>query len=200
MSDKGIIKPSAEVERLSESAKEHASDAKAENTKRAYRADWHKFEEWSAVNEVSPIPATPEVVAAYVAHLAETGYKPASIDRALVSISEAHKLAGFYPSPTSTAAVRETLKGVKRKLMTAQRQAAPLLVEHLRRIVEVLPVDLGGTRDRAVLLVGFAGGFRRSELVSLDVEHVAYVPKGIVITLPRSKAVSYTHLRAHETS
>jgi integrase len=187
MADTHIVTPSAEVERLFESAKEHASDAKAENTKRAYRSDWRQFEEWSAGLHVSPLPATPEVTAAYVTHLAEMGRKPSSIDRALVAISQAHKLAGYNPSPTASVAVHETLKGIRRKLRTAQRQAAPLLVGHIRRIVELLPDNLSGIRDRAVLLVGFAGGFRRSELVGLDIEHITYVPEGFVITLTSSK-------------
>jgi site-specific recombinase XerD len=187
MSETGIIEPSTEVERLFESAKKHASYAKSENTKKAYRSDWRQFEEWAAEHQVEQLPAKPEAVAAYVVHLAEQGRKPASIERALVAISQAHKLAGFYPSPTSSAAVLETFKGIRRQMKTAQRQAAPLLVEHLRRIVEVLPDNLAGTRDRALLLLGFAGGFRRSELVGLDVEHIASVPEGIVVTLTRSK-------------
>jgi site-specific recombinase XerD len=172
---------------LVDRAKVRAAEAKSKNTKRAYRSDWKSFETWCIGNSVAALPAAPEVVAAYVTHLAEVGRKTSSIDRALVSISQAHKMSGHNPSPTSSAAVRETLKGIKRHLGTAPNQKAPLLVEHLTRIVELLGDSLKDKRDKALLLVGFAGGFRRSELVALDLEHVEFVAQGAVINLIRSK-------------
>ena len=103
-----------------------------------------------------------------------------------MAISQAHKMAN-YDSPTSNAAVRETLKGYKRQVGTAPNQKAPLTVEHLRRMLESLPNSLIGSRDRALLLLGFAGGFRRSEIVGLDIDDIEFVPRGMVVTLRRSK-------------
>ena len=162
-------------------------DAKASATKKAYAGDWTRFTEWCRENSAEALPAQPTVIGAYVAHLAQIGRKPATIGRVLVSISQAHKLAGFVPSPTSSAAVQETLKGVRRSLGVAQRQVSPLVVEHLRRLVAELPSSLIGLRDRALLLVGFASALRRSELVSLTVADLEDVPEGLVILLRKSK-------------
>ncbi len=175
-----------ELARLFNGAKDYAANAKSESTRRAYRADWARFTEWCEVCKVAPLPAEPGVIASYVVHLAELGRKPSSIDRALVAISQAHKMAR-HDSPTATAAVRETLKGYKRQVGTAQEQKTPVEIEHLRRMLEVLPDSMIGARDGALLLIGFAGGFRRSEIVGLDVADVEFVSKGAVVTLRRSK-------------
>ncbi|MCK9463743.1 MAG: hypothetical protein M0R80_29335, partial [Proteobacteria bacterium] len=114
---------------LVEAAKDFATDAKAGATKKAYAGDWARFEDWCQENGAVALPAQPTVIGAYVAHLAQIGRKAATIERALVSISQAHKLAGITPSPTSSAAVQETLKGVRRSLGVAQRQVSPLVVE-----------------------------------------------------------------------
>ncbi len=177
---------SNELTRLFNGAKDYAANAKSESTRRAYRADWARFTNWSEDCDVAPLPAEPGVVASYVVHLAELGRKPSSIDRALVAISQAHKMAG-HDSPTAAAAVRETLKGYKRQVGTAQEQKTPVEIEHLRRMLEVLPDSLIGARDRALLLIGFAGGFRRSEIIGLDVADVEFVSKGAIVTLRRSK-------------
>ena len=172
---------------LVEAAKDFAGDAKAGATKKAYAGDWERFTAWCQENRAVELPARPTVIGAYVAHLAQIGRKAATIERALVSISQAHKLAGITPSPTSSAAVQETLKGVRRSLGVAQRQVSPLVVEHLRRLVTELPSSLIGLRDRAVLLVGFASALRRSELVSLAVADIEDVPEGLVLMVRRSK-------------
>ncbi|MCK9464121.1 MAG: site-specific integrase [Proteobacteria bacterium] len=172
---------------LVDAAKSFAVDAKAAATRKAYAGDWARFKDWCRESGAEPLPARPEIIAAYVAHLAQIGRKPATIGRVLVSISQAHKLAGITPSPTSSAAVQETLKGVRRSLGVAQRQVSPLVVEHLRRLVAESPSSLIGFRDRALLLVGFATAMRRSELVSLTVADLEDVPEGLVVHLRKSK-------------
>ncbi len=167
-------------------AKAFASMAKSPKTCKEYNNDWNRFSDWTETNDIEPLPASPENIAAYIVHLDRQGRKPSGIERVLVSISQAHKLAG-YNSPTSSAAVRETLKGIKRERGTAPTQKAPLCVSHLRRLLETLPDNLLGKRDRALLLTGFAGAFRRSELVALNVDDLEEVPEGFIITIRRSK-------------
>lgn len=171
---------------LIEAAKEYAKEAKSKATRRAYKTDWNAFLSWCDDIGREPLPATADTIAAYIVHLDEQNRKPATIDRVLVSISQAHKLKGLE-SPTSSPAVRETLKGIKRARGTRQRRAKPLTVQHIRRLVEAAQDTPQGVRDRALLLVGFAGGFRRSELVSIDLEHIEESPAGLTITLPRAK-------------
>ena len=161
--------------------------AKAESTRRAYRADWSHFEAWSRQHSLAALPATPETVALYITDLAAS-HKPATLRRRLTVISRAHQAAG-HPSPASMqqALVSETLKGIRRTLGTAQAGKRPLYTEQVRAMIRALPENLQGLRDRALLLIGFAGGFRRSELAGLAVEDIADEKDGLVITLHRSK-------------
>jgi integrase len=152
----------------------------SEATKRAYRADVLAF-----LSRGGSIPATQVQVARYLAALAEE-LSPVTLQRRAVAIGKAHVVQG-YADPTKDEHVRATLRGIRRLHGRPQRQAAPLLREDLLAVVDALPDSLMGVRDRALLLVGFAGGFRRSELVGLDVEDVAFVPDGLLVTLRRSK-------------
>jgi integrase len=112
--------------------------------------------------------------------------KVAGLTLALAAISQVHKAAGFA-SPRGAAEVQEVMKGIRRSLGVAQVQKAPILLSDLRAMVEALPIGLAGLRDRALLLVGFAGAFRRSELVALDIRDVNFAPEGLEVTLRRSK-------------
>jgi integrase len=167
-------------------AGEYAKAARAPSTKRAYAADMRAFVTWCEGIGASSLPAQPEIVALYLAHLADEGSAVATIDRALVAISQAHKLAGFA-SPRSEILVREVHRGIRRTLGRAQRRAKPIMPKALREIVTALPSGLLGTRDRALLLVGFASALRRSELVALDVEDLVADDAGIVLRVRRSK-------------
>jgi integrase len=132
-----------------------------------------------------PLPAAAESVAAYIAECA--GHlKPGSIQRILNAIAEAHKAAG-RDSPTHTAIVRNTMKGIRRTLGTAPVQKAPTLTDDIRDMVDATEAGTIGARDRALILLGFAGAFRRSELVGLDVEDCAFLKDGLTVTLRRSK-------------
>jgi site-specific recombinase XerD len=159
--------------------------SKAENTLRGYTADWRDFCVWSDVHGLAPLPATPESVAAYIAECAGR-LKVGSIQRRLNAISEAHKAVGLE-SPTASPQVRNVIKGIRRTHGTAPAQKAPALTDDIRAMVRVTGSQLIGIRDRALILLGFAGAFRRSELVALDVEDCSFGKDGLTVTLRRSK-------------
>jgi site-specific recombinase XerD len=175
------------VRLLQQQAEEFVRAAKAPSTLRAYRSDWNHFTRWCAQHTLCPLPASPETIALYLAALAAT-HRPATITRRLTAITKAHQIGG-HPSPATMQqpAVSETLKGIRRTLGTAQLTKTPLLTADIRRMVNGLPDTLAGRRDRALLLLGFAGGFRRSELAALNVDDVQSTDDGLVIKLRRSK-------------
>jgi site-specific recombinase XerD len=168
-----------------EQAREFARQSKAENTLRGYRADWRNFCAWCESHALSPLPATPETVAAYIAECAGR-LKVGSIQRRLNAIAEAHKATGLG-SPTSTGMVRNTLKGIRRALGTATAPKAPTLTDDIRAMVDATDAGIIGARDRALMLLGFAGAFRRSELVGLDITDCVFGKDGLTVTLRRSK-------------
>ena len=165
---------------LSEVVRGYVQDAISPNTRRAYKSDLAHFEEWGG-----SIPATKEVVAAYLAdHAGKLAI--ATLQRRLASISTAHGAKGLE-SPTASKLVQTTLRGIRKRHGKPQKQAKPLLVEDLFRIMPLLGDGVKDTRDRALLLIGFAGGFRRSELVGLNVEDIETVRQGLIVTITRSK-------------
>src|ERR1700728_843303 len=168
-----------------EQVREFIRASKAENTLRGYSADWRDFCAWSEAHGLSPLPACPEAVAAYFAECAGR-LKVGSIQRRLNAIAEAHKATGL-DSPTSAGMVRNTLKGIRRTLGTAARPKSPTLTDDIRAMVDATDAGLIGARDRALLLLGFAGAFRRSELVGLDIADCAFGKDGLTVTLRRSK-------------
>lgn len=152
----------------------------SDGSKRAYRADMRHFEASGR-----SIPCSPEGLAAYLADMAAT-HAVATIQRRIAGIAKAHRTAGF-PDPTKSEIVQATLRGIRRTLGMAQREAAALQRDDLFAALAAMgnrPIDV---RDKALLLVGFAGAFRRSELVGLDCADVEHVRQGIVIHLLRSK-------------
>jgi site-specific recombinase XerD len=174
------------VEPLRDQVREYVRASRAENTLRGYQSDWRDFCAWCESRGcLSPLPAAAESVAAYIAECA--GHlKPGSIQRRLNAIAEAHKAAGIE-SPTHAAIVCNTLKGIRRTLGTAPAQKTAALTDDVRAMVDATDVGIIGARDRALILLGFAGAFRRSELVRLDVEDCAFGKDGLTVTLRRSK-------------
>jgi site-specific recombinase XerD len=176
----------AEIAALETLLGECLADSVAPNTARAYQSDWRHFTTWCDGRGFAALPASPEAVAYYVAAFRET-LAPATLTRRVSAIASAHGAAGF-DTPTHAALVRRALSGARRRKGTAPDRKAPVTENDLREITAAhLPTGAKGARDAALLLVGFFGGFRRSELVGIDVEHVAFVGEGAVITLPRSK-------------
>ena len=170
---------------VAESAKVYASRARSANTNRAYRSDWHDFQVWCESHCLSSLPTEPATVALYLS--AKAGrLKTATLARRLTAIGQAHLLAGM-PLDMRHTVIRETWKGIRNTYGTAQRAKRPLLTEDLRLLVGLLPDTLLGIRDRALLLLGFSGAFRRSELVGLDIEHLSFCREGLTVLLERSK-------------
>jgi len=166
-------------------AREFLRSAKAENTRRAYRADWAHFASWCQRRGREVLPASAETLIFYLTELAAT-HTAASLTRRISAISQAHQAAGFS-SPTREAAVRGVMSGIRRAKGTAAKSKKPVLVADLECMLAGLPDNLLGCRDRALLLAGFAGAFRRSELVALDWEDIEFGKEGLVITVRRSK-------------
>ena len=153
--------------------------ARSESTRVAYAADLEKFRRWGG-----RVPCTPNMVARFLAAHAETS-ACATLGRVLAAINYAHRQKGVE-SPTQSERVRATMMGIRRTHRRPQRRAAPLLREDLRRRVKTAE-GVRGRRDRAMLLLGFAGGFRAAEIVGLDVGDVEFVRSGMVVRLRRSK-------------
>jgi site-specific recombinase XerD len=175
----------AEPSPLPSQVREFIRASKAENTLRGYRSDWREFCQWCEGRSVGPLPARPETVAAYIAECA-SHLKVGSIQRRLNAIAEAHKAVGL-DSPTHAPIVTNTMKGIRRTLGTAPDQKAAALTDDIRAMVEVTSQGIIGVRDRALILLGFAGAFRRSELVRLDLEDCSFGQDGLTLTLRRSK-------------
>lgn len=178
----------AELERLIRTANQFIHSAKAPATLRAYQSDWHNFEAWCNQHRLTPLPATPQTVALYMADSAAT-VKSGTITRRLTSITKAHQAAGFNDSPASTRhmVVGETLKGIRRTIGTAQKGKDPLLTADIRKIVSACPDSLLGLRDRALTLTGFSGGFRRSELARIQFNELTFGKNGVIVEVPTSK-------------
>jgi len=168
-----------------EKVREYVRASKAENTLRGYKADWRDFCAWTEAHGLSPLPATSETVAAYIADCAGR-LKVGSIQRRINAIAEAHKAAGLEP-PTHAPIVVNTMKGIRRTLRTAPTQKTAALTADIRAMIDATDAGAIGLRDRALILLGFAGAFRRSELVELDFEDCAFGKDGLVVTLRHSK-------------
>ena len=165
---------------LSQDVSRYVRDSMSDNTLRAYLSDLRHFESWGAA-----IPATDVTLADYLAAYAGK-LSTATLARRLASISKAHASRGL-PNPVKSELVRATMRGIRRTHGTAQRQAKPLVKEDLFAVLGAMGEGLKDARDRALLLVGFAGGFRRSELVAINVTDIDHVRQGIVVTIRRSK-------------
>ncbi len=159
---------------------------KSAATRRAYRSDFDLFRAWCERERVTALPALPETVAAFLAAEAKRGISAATITRRAAAIRHAHKLAGHEP-PTNSEAVKATVRGIRRTLGAAGKRKTPILAETVRAMAENAPAGLKGLRDRALLLLGFAGAFRRSEIVALDVADLEETEDGFRIAIRRSK-------------
>jgi site-specific recombinase XerD len=180
------VAPSVAVARLVSEAEAFASASMAPATRRAYASDLAAFGGWCRGLGLEPLPAAPGIVAAYLGHLASEGRKASTITRAAAAIATAHKAAGLA-SPTASAEVTRTLQGIRRTIGCAPRRVAPLEVADLRRMAAVCGEGLQAVRDRALLVVAWAGAFRRSEVVGLEVADLDWCRDGVVVTLRRSK-------------
>ena len=155
-------------------------DSLAANTRRAYRFDLQHFEEWGG-----RIPCDAHVLASYLAENAGR-LAVATLVRRVAAITRAHEALN-YTSPARSDLVRATLRGIRRQFGVRQQEAKPLLRDDLFRVLDAIGDGMKDARDRALLLVGFAGGLRRSEIVGLNAADIETVRQGLIIHLRRSK-------------
>lgn len=160
-----------------------AADAPA--TLRAYASDVENFETWCKRSGLAAFPATPEVVGAYLAAAGE-GYAMQTLRRRVAAIARASGVAG-HPLDTKHPSIRETLRGIGRTHGSRGRRAAALTTAELKSLSRACDASLTGDRDRALLLVGFAGALRRSELVALDADKLTWFDDGVRLLLEKSK-------------
>jgi len=179
------LSPSTSLCPSLDQVREYIRASKAENTLRGYQSDWRAFCAWCESRALRPLPANPETVAAFIAECAST-LKVGSVQRRLNALAEAHKAMGLE-SPTHNATVRNTMKGIRRTKGVAPAQKTAALTADIRTMVDAADAGTIGARDRALILLGFAGAFRRSELVGLDVDDCAFGKDGLTVTLRRSK-------------
>ena len=173
---------------LLDAARAYIEAAKATNTRRAYRAQWTLFSAWCEAHQRASLPAEPAAVALYLVERVRAGRKVATLAQAIAAIRAAHRDAGLT-DPAASPEVRAIWEGIRRTHGVAQRRATPLTAPSIQAVVASLPGgSLRAMRDRALLLLGFAGAFRRSELVALDVSDVAFdLARGLNVTVRRSK-------------
>ncbi len=171
-----------------DAARHYAQKSKAASTWRAYASDWRIFEQWCDAAELVALPADPHTVCLFLARQAARGIQPATLRRRLAAIRMVHRGANL-PSPHDAVAVAEVLSGIFRDVGVAPVQKAPAVAEDVRRMADACDIDSKmGLRDRAVLLFGFAGAFRRSELVALtSVDLIDHADKGVEVIIRRSK-------------
>ena len=168
------------------SAVRFADAAKAAHTRRAYAADWADFSRWTAARDAAPLPCPPGLLCGYLAALADAGRSAATITRRAAAIAYMHHAGGF-DAPNASPAVREVLRGIRHTLGTAPRTKTPATAELVVRMLTACPETLIGTRDKALLAFGFAGAFRRSELLALEVADLTETPDGLRVVIRRSK-------------
>lgn len=172
-------------------AANYARQALAPATLKAYAADWAEFSAWCQQRNATALPADPTTVAAYLASIA-VSHARSTLRRRLVAIGRAHRMKGVAWA-ASHPAIRDTLSGIFRRHGVPQRRAAAIGTAELRKLVATCDTDLAGQRDRALLLLGFAGALRRSELVAVQREHISFTPDGMKLLIPRAKSDQEGH-------
>ena len=179
-----------DLKALQEETLLNLQSSKANNTVRAYKSDFRDFGLFCAQNGFKSLPSEPKIVSLYLTHLSTKEIKMSTLKRRLVSIGVIHKLKGHYLD-TKHPIIIENIMGIKRRKGSLQKGKKPLLINNLKLIINVIDEynsqDLKKFRDRSIILMGFSGGFRRNEIVSLDYDDLDFVFEGLKINLKRSK-------------
>jgi len=179
-----------DIKALQEETLKNLQSSKANNTVRAYRSDFKDFGLFCVQNGFKNLPSDPKIVSLYLTHLSTKEVKLSTIKRRLVSIGVIHKMKGHYLD-TKHPVIIENLMGIKRRKGIVQKGKKPILINDLKKIIEVINKqdvgDIKKLRDQSIILTGFSGGFRRNEIVSLDYEDLDFVYEGVKITVKKSK-------------
>ena len=179
-----------DIKALKEETIINLQNSKANNTIRAYKSDFNDFGLFCAQNGFKSLPSEPKIVSLYLTHLSTKDIKMSTLKRRLVSIGIVHKLKGHYLD-TKHPSIIENIMGIKRRKGSIQKGKKPLLINDLKSIINAIDKqkneEIKKIRDRSIILIGFSGGFRRNEIVSLDLEDLDFVPEGIKITIKKSK-------------
>jgi len=180
----------SELKKLKEETLLNLKNSKAHNTVRAYKSDFNDFGLFCAQNGFKSLPSEPKIVSLYLTYLSTKEAKISTIKRRLVSIGVIHKTKGHYLD-TKHPIIIENLMGIKRRKGIAQKGKKPLLINDLKLLIDIINQqkieDIKKLRDKSIILIGFSGGFRRNEIVSLDVEDLEFVFEGLKITVRKSK-------------
>ena len=178
-----------DLKSLHEATLNNLKNSKANNTLRAYKSDFKDFGTFCAKHGLNSLPSEPRIVSLYITHLSKKS-KISTLRRRLVAISMVHKLKGYYLD-TKDPIITENLLGIRRVKGSIQKGKKPILINHLKSIIDVIDEqkikDIKKFRDKSIMLVGFGGGFRRTELVSINLEDLEFVQEGLKITINRSK-------------
>lgn len=179
-----------DLKALQEETLLNLQSSKSNNTVRAYKSDFNDFGLFCTQNGFKSLPSDPKIVSLYLTHLSTRNIKMSTLKRRLVSIGVIHKLKGHYLD-TKHPIIIENIMGIKRRKGSIQKGKKPLLINNLKIIINVIDEynheDLKKFRDRSIILMGFSGGFRRNEIVSLNYDDLEFVTEGLKINLKRSK-------------
>jgi len=179
-----------DIKALKEETLLNLKSSKANNTIRAYKSDFNDFGLFCAQNGFKSLPSEPKIISLYITHLSTKEVKMSTLKRRLVSIGVIHKLKGHYLD-TKHPSIIENLMGIKRRKGSVQKGKKPLLINNLKQIINVIDKEINDEikqlRDRSIILIGFSGGFRRNEIVSLDYDDLDFVSEGLKINIKRSK-------------
>ena len=178
------------IKSLQEETLLNLKSSKANNTVRAYKSDFNDYTLFCVNNGFESMPSDPKIVSLYLTHLSTKEVKMSTLKRRLVSIGVVHRLKGHYLD-TKHPSIIENIMGIKRRKGSNQKGKKPLLISSLKEIINAIDnqkkEEIKKLRDRSIVLIGFSGGFRRNEIVSLDYEDLDFVPEGLKINLKRSK-------------
>jgi len=177
-----------DVAALVERAKAYFDASLSENTRTAYASRWASYQAWAVANKLPfrPDQETAETVALFVTHLAEEGRAVSTVQQYLAAISLAHR-GQDRQSPTTLSKIKQLVKGIKNAKGAAPSKKKAVTVEDVKRMVKACLPTPKGKRDRAMLLFGFVGALRRSELVGIHVEHIEVIKDGLKVLIPKSK-------------
>ena len=179
-----------DLKALQEETLLNLKSSKSNNTIRAYKSDFNDFELFCVQNGFKSLPSVPKIISLYLTHLSSKNIKMSTLKRRLVSIGVIHKLKGLYLD-TKHPSIIENIMGIKRRKGSFQKGKKPLLINDLKILINVIDKnhneEIMRVRDRSIILIGFSGGFRRNEIVSLDYDDLDFVSEGLKINLKRSK-------------